>query len=86
MLFPLDPKIWLTKFAPIATLQKALAEDFRTSLPSYIPKEYIEEWKRNFLKGGFTAPDQWYTVLVSGYEAIDENSTCFAPFQVRSLI
>lgn len=83
MLFPLDPKTWLTKFAPIAALQKALAEDFRTPLPPYITKEYIDEWKGTFLKGGFTAPNQWYTVLVSGYEAIDESSTCSnTPFQV----
>lgn len=82
MIFPLDPKTWKTKLAPVGGLQKALAEDFRTPLPPYISQELIDEWKESFLTGGFTAPNQWYTVMVSGYEAIDEDSTYLAPTQV----
>lgn len=82
MIFPLDPKTWETKLAPVGGLQKALAEEFRTPLPPHISKELIAEWKESFLAGGFTAPNQWYTVMVSGYEAIDENSMYSTSSQV----
>ena len=74
--YPLDPKSWLTKLTDVGALQKALEEDFRTALPPYVTEEYIENWKKYYLqKDGLASPNQWYTVLVSGLEAVDESST-----------
>ena len=74
MIYPLDPKTWITKFAPVGALQKALDDGFSTPLPSYITNEHIEKWKQTFLTNGFSAPNQWYAVMLSGFEAIDEYS------------
>ncbi|KAF7790085.1 hypothetical protein EIP86_001035 [Pleurotus ostreatoroseus] len=79
VIYPLDPKTWITKFAPVGALQKALDDGFSTPLPSYITNEHVEKWKQTFLTNGFSAPNQWYAVMLSGFEAIDEYNKDIPP-------
>ena len=75
----------MTTLTDVGALQKSLEENFRTALPPYVTEEYIENWKKTYLgKNGLASPNNWYTVLVSGLEAVDESSTFSSYFRALS--
>ncbi|KAJ3555945.1 hypothetical protein NM688_g2295 [Phlebia brevispora] len=79
VIWPVDPKTWLTKMAPEGALEKALDNNFTTPLPPYLTPEYVAKWKAAFLPHSFTAPNNWYTVQMNGMEAADELSANVPP-------
>ncbi|KAI0341820.1 alpha/beta-hydrolase [Trametopsis cervina] len=75
MIFPTDPAIWVTHWAPRGALKKTILSDFTTPLPSY----RTEEDKKNFIdlltKNGFEGPTRWYAVMTSNKSAEDDMRT-----------
>lgn len=72
MIFPTDPAIWVTHWAPRGALKKTILSDFTTPLPSY----RTEEDKKHFIdlltKNGFEGPTRWYAVMTSNKSAEDD--------------
>ncbi|GJE89532.1 alpha/beta hydrolase [Phanerochaete sordida] len=73
ILFPNDPAIWKTHFAPTGVFRKSLEENYLAPLPSWMSegdKEYVVDFYR---RGGF--PTSWYTIMATGLSQADDEKT-----------
>ena len=72
-MFPRDPEVWLTRFAPVGKFKESLAEGYKGETASFWTPQREQEWKSMMLKpeNGFTGPTCWYKVMVRDIEAED---------------
>ncbi|TFK31553.1 Alpha/Beta hydrolase protein [Crucibulum laeve] len=72
MLFPEDPKLWLTDVAPRGKIREWLEGNKQSGLPSYMTKEKSREHQARIMHGGFTGPLNWYTARVRALDNEDD--------------
>ncbi|GJE89531.1 alpha/beta hydrolase [Phanerochaete sordida] len=73
ILYPNDPAIWKTHFAPTGTFRKSLNENYLAPLPSWWSEADKDAFVDTFRRNGF--PTNWYSVMVSGESQADDIKT-----------
>ncbi|KAI0348477.1 alpha/beta-hydrolase [Trametopsis cervina] len=75
IVYPTDPAVWVTHWAPRGALKSTILSDFNTPLPTYRTEEDKKTFIDLFTKNGFDAPTQWYAVMTSKKSAEDDMRT-----------
>ncbi|KAJ7640194.1 Alpha/Beta hydrolase protein [Mycena rosella] len=72
ILYPQDPKSWLTDMAPRDKLKEWVVSDKVTPPPSYLTEEDFTRQKTELLKGGMAGPLCWYKQYATGVVVNDD--------------
>ncbi|KAF9455041.1 alpha/beta-hydrolase [Macrolepiota fuliginosa MF-IS2] len=73
LMFPEDPKIWVTDLAPVGALRARLEANKIGPYASYMRGEYEREWLEEFgQENAFPAPLCYFKGLVSGLHSEDD--------------
>jgi len=72
LLFPYDPLISKTHFAPLNMLEEWITSDRTVELPAYMSAEELEKHKAPLLKHGLAGPLNWYKNAVYGLSTADD--------------
>ena len=71
LIFPYDPTIWKTRFAPTGALKQNLLENYQTPLPPYFSEEDKKHFVETLARNGLDAPLCWYKILTNQMAAKD---------------
>ncbi|KAJ7244035.1 Alpha/Beta hydrolase protein [Mycena rebaudengoi] len=66
ILYPRDPRSWLTDMAPIDKIKEWVISDKVTPPPVYLTEEDFTRQKTELLKGGLAGPLCWYKQYATG--------------------
>ncbi|KAJ7160633.1 Alpha/Beta hydrolase protein [Mycena crocata] len=72
ILYPQDPKSWLTDMGPRGKLKQWVLSDRVTPPPSYLTESDFERQKAELLKGGMAGPLCWPKQYATGIVAEDD--------------
>ncbi|KAJ7156541.1 Alpha/Beta hydrolase protein [Mycena crocata] len=72
VMYPHDPKAWLTEMAPRDKLKQRVLSDKVTPPPSYLTDDDLKRLKAELLRGGFAGPLCWYKQYATGVVAEDD--------------
>ncbi|KAJ6593070.1 Alpha/Beta hydrolase protein [Mycena capillaripes] len=72
ILYPQDPKSWLTDMAPRDKLKEWVLSDKVTPPPSYLSDKDFDRQKAELLKGGMGGPLCWYKQYATGAVVHDD--------------
>lgn len=72
LLFPEDPKQWITDFFPPGALKAYLTSKPSAPPPSWLTEEEKQIQSEALRKGGLAAPACWYKVMLSGATVEDD--------------
>ncbi|EKM57396.1 uncharacterized protein PHACADRAFT_255121 [Phanerochaete carnosa HHB-10118-sp] len=72
IMYPYDPTIWKTRFAPTGAMRGSLLEDYVAPKPSYVSEEDKKHFIETFKRNGFEAPTCWYKIMTSQLAAKDD--------------
>ena len=61
---------------PVGALKASLQEGFTAPRPPWLSAKDLDEWKKIFLKNGFTAPTCWYKIMTNNMQAEEDARTC----------
>ncbi len=86
ILFPYDPVSAKTTIAPAGALKEHLLKDYTAPAASYADLVDVEGWKKTFMKNGFAAPTQWYTIMINGMEPDDNKGAWMYLFSISLLM
>jgi len=70
LLYPKDPSVWTTRFAPTGALEKNLRADYRCEEAEWVSDSEKKELKEYLHSTGLAGPLKWYEASVAniGYE------------------
>lgn len=72
IMFPHDPTIVKTRFAPTGALKQSLLQNYQTPLAPYFSEEDKRFFVETFRRNGFEAPTGWYKIMTSQLSAEDD--------------
>ncbi|KAJ7121610.1 Alpha/Beta hydrolase protein [Mycena epipterygia] len=72
IVYPHDPKIWLTDMGPRDKLREWVVSGKVTPPPSYLTEDEVNQEKAELLKGGLAGPLCWYKQSTTGAVAADD--------------
>ncbi|RAQ40698.1 hypothetical protein AFGD_008965 [Aspergillus flavus] len=72
LLYPHDPSIWKSDFAPTGKAVEFVRSGRINPLPSWFPLDEYTIHDRIFAKGGYAGPLSWYKAAIAGVNAEDE--------------
>ncbi|KAE8158538.1 putative epoxide hydrolase [Aspergillus tamarii] len=72
LLYPHDPLLWKSDFAPTGKAAEFVRSGRITPLPSWFPLNEYTIHDRIFSKGGYAGPMSWYKAAIAGVDAEDD--------------
>ncbi|KAJ7151872.1 Alpha/Beta hydrolase protein [Mycena crocata] len=72
ILYPYDPKIWLTDMAPLDKFKEWVVSDRVTPRPAYVTEQDVRKQKAELLSGGLAGPLSWYKQYTTNAVAEDD--------------
>ncbi|KAL4245621.1 AB hydrolase superfamily protein [Abortiporus biennis] len=73
IMYPHDPALWKTHFAPVGAMKQSLLADEKFPLPSYMSPADKQSISDALLNQGMSAPLAWYRMATSHHYAADES-------------
>ncbi|OGM48107.1 hypothetical protein ABOM_002857 [Aspergillus bombycis] len=72
LLYPNDPSLWISDFAPTGKAAEFVRSGRTTPLPPWFSAEEYAVHSRIFAEGGYAGPLSWYKAAMRGVDADDE--------------
>lgn len=83
LIWPSDPKIWITDFAPTGGLKAWIQAGKEAPLAPYITEEEKKIQSEALLKGGMAGPVCWYKAMTSGISIDDDKSVPVDKYEIH---
>ncbi|TFK30964.1 Alpha/Beta hydrolase protein, partial [Crucibulum laeve] len=83
LLFPEDPKLWITDLAPRGKVREWVEGNKQAGLPSYWTPEERRQHQARLMHGGLTGPLNWYAARVRSLDNEDDSRIPLENYKIK---